>query len=60
MTEKPNFVKLGMFLLLAIALVVKLEGDLPQISGPETQWLTLNFRGVYDTVDTECIRITLT
>jgi len=44
---------------IAMAIVAKLEGDLPQISGPETQWITLNFVGVADITDTECVRITL-
>lgn len=45
---------------LALAIVAKLDGDLPQISGPETQWLTLNFHGVFDTTDTFCIKATNT
>jgi len=44
----------------AIALVVKLEGDLPQISEAAHQWLTLNFHGVYDDTDAYCIRATNT
>lgn len=40
---------------LAIDFVVKLDGELPKISGPETVWLTLNFHGVADLVDPLCI-----
>jgi hypothetical protein len=45
---------------IAIGIVAKLEGDLPQIAGPETQWLTLNFVGVADVTDAFCIEIDLT
>ena len=40
---------------LAIDFVVKLDGELPKISGPENQWLTINFHGVADTTDTVAI-----
>ncbi len=43
---------------LAFAFVVKLEGDLPAISGPENVWLTLNFHGVMDATDADCISVT--
>lgn len=40
--------------------VVKLDGDLPGISGTEAMWLTLNFHGVADAVDAYCLRASLT
>ena len=40
---------------LSAAFVVKLDGELPKISGPEEQWLKLNFHGVVDLVDPYCI-----
>ncbi len=42
----------------AFAFAVKLEGDLPGISGPENVWLTLNFHGVMDATDADCISVT--
>ncbi len=41
------------------ALVATVTGDLPKISGPETQWLTVNFNGITDATDVDCIAVTL-
>ncbi len=42
----------------AFDFVVKLEGDLPSIVGTENVWLTLNFHGVMDATDVDCIEAT--
>ena len=42
------------------AFVVKIDGELPKISGPEQVWLSLNFHGVADLADTVCITLTST
>jgi len=42
------------------AFVVKIDGTLPAITGPENVWVTLDFHGVADAVDAHCIEITIT
>jgi hypothetical protein len=45
---------------IAAEFVVKFDTELPQISGTDEQWLTLNFIGVVDTTDTACVSMTST
>lgn len=44
---------------LTVDFVVKLEGELPKIAGPENVWLTLNFHGVADATDVHAIEMTV-
>lgn len=40
--------------------VVKLKGNLPKIATAEPQWLTIDFEGVYDSVDAVCFTMVAT
>jgi hypothetical protein len=44
---------------ITIALTVKFTGELPKIADMDSQWLTLQFNGVYDGTDAYCCGVTV-